>query len=137
MPGMGMAPIREKRASTTGIGVEWIKQAIAEYQQVRPYFYGDFYPLLPYSLGADVWTAWQWDRPASKDGMMIVMRRRKSSATNMQLDLQHLKRATYEVEIRSTYDKGPVKEMKGSELAHLQITLSDAPSSALAFYRQK
>ena len=33
--------------------------------------------------------------------------------------------------------KAPIKEMKGSELANLQITLPDAPSSALVFYRQK
>jgi alpha-galactosidase len=118
--------------------VRWIRQAIGEYQQVRPYFYGDFYPLLPYSLGADVWTAWQWDRPASKDGIVIVLRRPKSPVMNMQLELQRMKRdASYEVEIRSTYDHGPVNEMKGSELAHLQITLPDAPSSTLVFYRQK
>ena len=118
--------------------VAWIKQTIGEYQQVRPYFYGDFYPLLPYSLGADVWTAWQWDRPENKDGVVIVLRRPKNTATDMQLDLQHLKLDTlYEVEIRSTYGKAPVKEMKGSELAHLQIKLADSPSSALVFYRQK
>ena len=118
--------------------VAWIKQAIAEYQQVRPYFYGDFYPLLPYSLGADVWTAWQWDRPENKDGVVIVLRRPKNTTTDMQLDLQHLKLdASYEVEIRSTYGKAPVKEMKGSELAHLQIKLADSPSSALVFYRQR
>jgi alpha-galactosidase len=117
--------------------VGWIKQAIAEFQQVRPYFYGDFYPLLPYSLGADVWTAWQWDRPASKDGIVIVLRRPKSPTKNMQLALQHLKRnAAYKVEIRSTYDHGPIKEMTGSELANLQITLPDAPSSTLVLYRQ-
>ncbi len=56
----------------------------------------------------------------------------------MELNLQHLKLdALYEVEIRSTYDKGPVKEMKGSDLARLQIQLADAPSSALVFYREK
>jgi hypothetical protein len=56
----------------------------------------------------------------------------------MQLALQHLKLGTsYEVEIRSTYGKAAVKEMKGSELAHLQIKLPDAPSSELVFYRQK
>jgi alpha-galactosidase len=118
--------------------VAWIKQAIGEYQQVRPYFYGDFYPLLPYNLGADVWTAWQWDRPENKDGIVIVLRRPKNTTTNMQLDLQHLKLGmSYEVEIRSTYGKAAVKEMKGSELAHLQIKLPDAPSSELVFYRQK
>jgi hypothetical protein len=45
--------------------------------------------------------------------------------------------ATYEVEIRTTFDKAPVKTMKGSELAHLMIQLPDAPSSTLIFYRQR
>jgi uncharacterized protein (TIGR03435 family) len=54
------------------------------------------------------------------------------------LDLQNLSPdASYEVEIRTTYDKAPLKEMKGSELAHLQIPLPEAPSSTLIFYRQK
>jgi alpha-galactosidase len=118
--------------------VAWFKQAVGEYKDVRPYFYGDFYPLLPYSLGADVWTAWQWDRPENKDGLVIALRRPKSSASTTELNLQHLKlNALYEVEIRNSYGKAPVKEMKGSDLAHLQIQLADAPSSALVFYREK
>jgi len=30
---------------------------------VRPYLFGDYYPLLPYNPAADTWAAWQWDRP--------------------------------------------------------------------------
>jgi len=37
--------------------VAWIKQALGEYREVQPYLYGDFYPLLPYSLGEETWTA--------------------------------------------------------------------------------
>ena len=90
--------------------VAWIKQAIGEYREVQPYFYGDFYPLLPYSRGEETWTAWQWNRPEDKDGLVIVLRRPKSPFTAMELDLQHLNpNASYEVEIRTTYDKAPVK----------------------------
>lgn len=118
--------------------VAWIKQAIREYREVQPYFYADFYPLLPYSRGEDTWTAWQWNRPEDKDGLVIVLRRPKSPFTTMELDLKHLNSdATYRVEIRTTYDKGPVREMKGSDLAHLQIQLPAAPASTLVFYRQK
>jgi alpha-galactosidase len=118
--------------------VTWIRQAIGEYNEVRPYFYGDFYPLQPYSLDADVWTVWQWDRPESKDGVVIVLRRPKSAAVQMELDLQHLKlNKSYHVEIRRTYERAPIKEMKGNELAHLQIHLTDAPGSVVVFYRQK
>jgi alpha-galactosidase len=118
--------------------VAWIKQAIGEYREVQPYFYGDFYALVPYSLGDESWTAWQWNRPESKDGLVILLRRPKSPFTKMELGLEHLDPAArYEVEIRSTYDRTPAKEMTGNELAHLQIKLADAPSSALVFYRRK
>jgi alpha-galactosidase len=118
--------------------VTWIKQAIGEYREVQPYFYGDFYPLLPYSLSAETWTAWQWDRPEEKDGLVIVLRRPTSPFTALDLSLHHLNPdAIYEVEIRTTYDATPMKEMKGGDLAHLQIQLPDAPSSTLIFYRKK
>jgi alpha-galactosidase len=118
--------------------VAWIKQALGEHKKVQPYFYGDFYPLLPYSLEADTWTAWQWDRPEQKDGIVVLLRRPGSPFLAMDLSLQALSAdSVYEVEIRTGYDKAPVKEMKGADLAHLQISLPDAPSSALIFYRQK
>jgi hypothetical protein len=118
--------------------VAWIKQAIGDYREVQPYFYGDFYPLLPYSRSTDLWTAWQWDRPAQKDGVAIILRRPQSPLTTMDLGLQHLDSdASYDVEVRTTYDKAPVREMKGCDLAKLRIELPEAPGSALVFYREK
>jgi hypothetical protein len=118
--------------------VTWIKQALGEYREVRLYFYGDFYPLLRYTLDADAWTAWQWNRPETNEGVVVVLRRPKSSVTTMELHLRQLvKDATYQVEIRTTYDKTPITEMKGSDLAHLKIQLFKAPDSTLVFYRQK
>ena len=134
--GYGLGP------GATGVNndewVAWIKQAIGEYREVQPYFFGDFYPLLPYSRDAEAWTAWQWDRPESKDGLVMLMRRPKSPFAAIEVRARHLNPdATYEVEIRTTYDHAPIKSMKGSELAHLQIQLPSAPSSALIFYRER
>ncbi|MFZ1943175.1 MAG: hypothetical protein WAU43_06120, partial [Acidobacteriaceae bacterium] len=84
------------------------------------------------------WTAWQWNRPQQKDGLVIVLRRPGSPFTAMDLNLRHLQPdATYGVEIRPTYARAAVKEMKGSDLMHLSIQLADSPSSTLVFYRQK
>jgi alpha-galactosidase len=118
--------------------VAWIKRVIGEYREVQPYFYGDFYSLLPYSRSDASWTAWQWNRPQQKDGLVMVMRRPKSPFTTMELGLKDLQTdGNYDVEIRTTFDKAAIKEMKGSDLAHLQLQLSSAPNSALVFYRQK
>jgi alpha-galactosidase len=116
--------------------VSWIKQGIAEYREVQPYIFGDFYPLLPYSRDAESWTAWQWDRPEGRDGLVILLRRPKSPFSLIEVRPQHVDpAATYDVEIRTTYEHAPSRQMKGSELSHLQIQLPDAPSSTLIFYR--
>jgi len=118
--------------------VSWIKQGIAEYREVQPYLFGDFYPLLPYSRDAESWTAWQWDRPESKDGLIMLLRRPKSPFPLIEVRPKHLESvAMYDVEIRTTYEHAPVRQMKGSDLAHLQIQLPDAPSSTLIFYRKR
>jgi alpha-galactosidase len=118
--------------------VAWIKQALAEYREVQPYFFGDFYPLLAYSRDAEAWTAWQWNRPETNDGLVMLLRRPKSPFPVMEARLQHLDPAAmYDVEVRTTYERAPIRQMKGGELAHLRIELSDAPSSALIFYRKR
>jgi len=117
--------------------VAWIKRAIGEYREVQPYFLGDFYPLLSYSLSSETWTAWQWNRPEHKDGLAIVLRRPQSPFPVMPLGLRHLDpNAIYAVEVRTTYEKGLIKHMKGSDLAQMQIQLPKAPDSILVFYRQ-
>ena len=117
--------------------VSWVKKAIAEYREVQEYFYGDFYALLPYSLGEESWTAWQWDHPEDKTGLVMLLRRPKSPFPEIELGVKHLNaNASYQVEIRTSYDKVPAKIMKGSDLAGMSIRLADAPSSALIFYRE-
>jgi alpha-galactosidase len=117
--------------------VAWIRRTLAEFHEVQPYFYGDFYALQPYSLANDAWSAWQWDRPEQKDGIVILLRRPGSAMASMTLNLHRLDPdAIYEVEIRPTYDKAPAQEMKGGDLAKLQIQLPDAPSSQIIFYRK-
>ncbi len=87
-------------------------------------------------MADETWTVSQWDRPEAKDGLVTIFRRPGSPFTAMKLRLQHLDPdATYDVEIRATFDKAPIKTMKGSDLAHLAIQLPDAPSSELLFYK--
>jgi len=117
--------------------VTYIKQSIAAYREVQPYFYGDFYPLVPYSLAGDAWTAWQWNRPEGKDGIAILLRRPQSPYAAIQLGLRHIDaNATYDVEVRTGFEKGPSTEMKGSDLANLRVELPAVPSSAIVFYHQ-
>jgi len=117
--------------------VAWVKKAAAEFREVQPYFYGDFHPLVPYSLADDNWTLWQWERPEQKDGLVIALRRPSSPFASVQLPLHHIDPdAQYAVEIRPTYEKALVQRMKGAALLNLQVTLPDRPGSTLVFYKK-
>ena len=115
----------------------WIKDALAEYREVQPYFQADFYALLPYSRSDAVWTAWQLDRPEDGSGVVVVLRRPKSPDAALCLQLRHLDpNASYAVEMRRTHAREPTQTMSGSELGSLALNLESAPSSLLVFYRR-
>jgi alpha-galactosidase len=115
-----------------------IKAVFAEFREVRPYFYSDYYPLQPQRDDTVYWSAWQLDRPEHNDGLIICLRRTNSIYSTLQLDLQKIDpAASYDVELRSTMDRAPVKTMSGADLARLSVTISDKPGSALIFYHKK
>ncbi len=121
--------------------VDWIKQALAEYREVQPYFNADYYAFTPYTLKQNSWTAWEWNRPESKDGLVLVLRRPDADAAPPLLTLHGLQPdaaydVAYDVEIRTTYEKVETVQMKGRNLAQLQVAIPEAPGSRLIFYRQ-
>jgi hypothetical protein len=109
-----------------------------EYREVQPFLYGDFYSLIPYTLAGEGMAAMQWDRPDKKAGVVMVLRRPDCPYFGVDLPLHGINLgATYDVEIRTRLEKGEVKPMSGQDLAHLQISLSDKPCSALVFYAKR
>jgi alpha-galactosidase len=55
--------------------VKRARNLLDEFKRLRPFFYGDFYPLTGYSDRASDWLAYQFDRPESGDGMALAFRR--------------------------------------------------------------
>ena len=49
-----------------------LKWGLNEWRRIKKYFFGDYYPLTPYSLYNDVWIAWQFDRPEEGEGVVQV-----------------------------------------------------------------
>ena len=114
-----------------------IRKYMQEFKELRPYFYGDYYPLTPAQNYAndDVWLAYQLNRPKEKDGMIIAYRRAENQEDSIHVKLSGLvKDALYEL-----YDKDSDtrSNRKGSELMDgFDITLSEKPASLLIRYRQ-
>ena len=57
---------------------------------MRPYIFGDYYPLTPYSLDTKVWAGWQFDRPDLGEGMVQMFRRQDSADESKHVKLRGL-----------------------------------------------
>ena len=69
-----------------------------ELRRVAPYYYGDYYPLTPYSLSEDAWIAWQFHRPETEEGLVEAFRRPRSQKASISLKLRGLDpQAVYEI----------------------------------------
>ncbi|MCU0960720.1 MAG: alpha-galactosidase [Pirellulaceae bacterium] len=109
---------------------------IDQYRSIQKYFYGDFYPLTPYSQAADAWLAYQLDLPETGEGMVVVLKRPGSSATRATLCLQGLVRnASYDVTNLDTHKSAVVPSGRLTDLG-LDIELLRQPDSAIVCYRR-
>jgi hypothetical protein len=57
----------------------WFRKMINEAKLVRPYCYGDFYPLTPCITNPDTWPAYQLRLPENDKGVVLAFRRKDSS----------------------------------------------------------
>jgi alpha-galactosidase len=110
-------------------------EAVAEFKALRPYFFGDFYPLTAYSTSDEAWAAFEWDRPEERDGIVLAFRRHQAAAASITVNIQGLEPAgDYEV---SYEDYGIAVYKTGRELASgLLIKIPEAPGSVLIKYRR-
>jgi alpha-galactosidase len=112
------------------------KAMIEQYRSIQKYFYGDFYPLTPYSQAADAWLAYQLHLPDTDEGIVVALKRPASTRTKTILCLQGLSRdASYEV---TNLDTGRSDRVASSRLtdAGLEIELPRQPDSAILRYRR-
>jgi len=116
--------------------IERIRALMDEALAMRKYFYGDFYPLLSFSLAPDTWAAWQYDRPDLGEGMLVAFRRHGSPFPEWEAKLQALDpEAEYEL---YSWDDRSIRRMSGKHLMAegYAVTIADKPGSALFTYRR-
>ncbi|MGA7289876.1 MAG: alpha-galactosidase [Terriglobales bacterium] len=128
---------------------EWMRNMVAQLKLVRPYYYGDYYPLLPCSANSDCstdprqersaafeWAAWQFNRPEDGDGMVQVFRRDDAEETARDLRLRGLDAAAmYEV---TDLDSKTPTTVSGSELMRrgLHVELAEKRTAAIIIYKR-
>jgi alpha-galactosidase len=133
----------------------FVRRMIAQWRQIAPDYYGDYYPLTSYSRGNDVWAAWQFDRPETGTGFIQVFRRGDSPYESIRLQLRGLDPAArYEVIDIDKAAAAPKEAnasgtgvggvdptgqaLTGKELLEtgLRVELAKRPASALITYKR-
>lgn len=113
----------------------WFRKMINEAKLVRPYYYGDFYPLTPCITNSATWLAYQLQLPKNDEGVVLAFRRSDSCMTSTSFQLYDLcQDAAYEFEDADTGEKWLAQ---GALLTKTGLSISiDTPrSSRLIFYR--
>jgi alpha-galactosidase len=127
----------------------WMRNMVAQLKLVRPYYYGDYYPLLPCSQNSDCstdptkehsaafeWAASQFNRPEKGDGMVQAFRRDKNDEPSKNLRLRGLDPAArYEV---TDLDAQKPNTTSGKELMQqgLHVEINEARGAAIIVYKK-
>ena len=114
-----------------------IQKRITEYKELRPFYYGDYYPLTQSLDNQDEnkWLAYQMNRPVQGDGIILAFRRKDCKQETIQVKLGGLdKTRDYEVNI---LDYGLKMNRKGSELMEgFELAIPEKPSSLMVRYHR-
>jgi len=114
-----------------------LRRLVAAWRSVAPYYYGDYYPLTPYSLDATDWVAWQFDCPEKGGGMVQAFRRGESPYESMRSKLRGLdENAVYAV---INLESSATVDISGRELSQngLAIAIPERPGVAVVMYKKK
>jgi alpha-galactosidase len=132
VPALSAGP--DPRSRNVDFGM--LRRLIAQWRQVAPYYYGDYYPLTPYSTDDTAWVAWQFDRPETAGGMVQAFRRPASPIEEARFKLRGLDaQAQYAV---SNLDAPGQVRFTGQELIEkgLPVAIQDQPGAVIIVYKQ-
>lgn len=146
----GFGTYELRSAFTSGLSVSWatefnqpetgvmeldfekLRSRLAEFECVRDYFLGDFYPLTPYTTSESEWLAYQFHDPSRNGGVALAFRRRDCESTTLTVQLCGLGPDTrYTVQV----DGQRSMELSGSDLAAgLTLVAAETPAAVLVTY---
>ena len=134
--GWPMAGVPDVKDRWSKVDVDLLRKLLNEYLAIRPYLFGDFYPLMPYSLEHDTWIAWQFDVPEQGQGMVQAFRRGQSNYDIARFKLRGLDAgAEYAL---TNLDTGESQTLAGRELLDkgLAVRITEQPDSAVIVYKK-
>ena len=126
---------------------EWLRTMIADLKRIRPYYYGDYYPLLPCRANSDCkgnprdersgsfeWAAWEFNRSQEEDGVLQAFRRDKNEEAAKWIPLKGLNASFfYNVSIGNS-KKARIRGMELMEKG-VRVEIKNRPGSEIIFYK--
>ena len=124
-----------RTAALDDTSFDWFRRMMAEYRRIRPYWYGDYYPLTTCSTAPDTWAAYQLHRTDLDEGAVVVFRRPESPLTTASFPLRGLAGdAAYAFE---DADSGECRVVTAKNGMHeLEVSIPERRGSRLMFYRR-
>jgi alpha-galactosidase len=133
--GWPMVNVRDLKDRWSGIDLDLLRKLLKEYVAVRPYIFGDFYPLTTYGIAAKDWMAWQFDRPDLGEGMVQAFRRQDCAGSVERYRLLGLDpEASYAA---TDLDSGESRTASGRDLMEggLEVRVAGRPGAAVVTYK--
>lgn len=109
---------------------------LKQWREMSEFYYGDFYPLTPYTTDGSAWVAWQFGKPDGEAGVVQAFRRPDSPFETARFRLRGLDPgASYAV---TDADEGTARTMSGRELMEqgVPVSVRRRPGAALITYRK-
>ncbi|MGB2821524.1 MAG: alpha-galactosidase [Phycisphaerae bacterium] len=113
-----------------------LRKLVAEWKQVVPNFYGDYWPLTEWRAELDAWMAWQFDRPEVGEGVVQAFRRPESPYESARFALRGLDPSAF-YEVRNI-DVKAASRLTGRELIEkgLLVSIPARPGAAIVLYKR-
>jgi len=114
-----------------------LRGLLADWRQVSPDYYGDFYPLTPWNRSRDTWIAWQFDRPEAGEGIVQVFRRDASVYESARFKLHGLEPGT-RYRVSRVGEAARSEAQSGAALMNpgLLVNIAEPPGVAVLRYQR-
>jgi len=153
--GSGRTPVEpyafwSNAGQSTGFGIDVrlkdldydaIRRLLSKWRRIAPDYYGDFYPLTPWTRDDTAWMAWQFNRPEAGEGFVQVFRRQNSFYESARLKLRGVNEDAKYLLAGLDGGKGgfETRPYEGRELLTdgLPVTIADKPGVVTVTYRRQ
>ena len=120
------------------LNYDLLRRLVNNWRKYAGNYFGDYYPLTPYSITPEAWIAWQFNQPEKGCGMVQAFRRANSAYESARFSLSGL---DAEARYAITDLNGPAgtTEMSGKEMMTqgLALSLLERPGATVIVYERK